>query len=542
MTSLVMGNDTTYQGPGLKLIAGVGVMFENRRRNKFAGFINERNAGVEGNRRVQIEIMESLGNCPKYINTRQLVPNPNHRPVVLHKELSLPPGALMPKETIKHISQADAIFLATRYTSPTQTIFKSHLGINIRGGKPGFLRIATENERQVAYLPDYSGNRFMSSLGNIHTDGVAGITVPLMKKGQPIDVVYLTGDAEVLIGKESSKIFPGVNTCVRIELTGFMHVQDAVPLMPGEGVEDFEAKGEDGIGWSPYNPPVRRLLSEISTLADPTASTETPVNEAIISAFEEHSSNLATFTFSLTNAIHYRAGQHIILDCSSLLDPEVREYKHMSDKRGGEKELNDAGVRTWTISSAPKGGEEGEKEVKVTMRRVEGGSITPKLFKLGQEGGHGVKLPVLGVGGDFVLPPDARGKRLLWVASGVGITPFLSFLRSLTQNVEFTLIVAVRRAEVKVMMDLIRSATPEVGILDLHVVSSGVEESNVATGVTRHNGRLGPELLLSICGEEQDKAGEAWVCGPPAFETMIMQTLEKAGWPAEYVHRESFAF
>ncbi len=122
-----------------------------------------------------------------------------------------------------------------------QTIFKSHLGINIRGGKPGFLRITTETittssgdkeQRQVAYLPDYSGNRFMSSLGNIHSDRVAGITVPLMRRGLPIDVVYLTGKAEVLLGKDSSSVFPGVNTCVRIELTGFMHVHDAVPLMP----------------------------------------------------------------------------------------------------------------------------------------------------------------------------------------------------------------------------------------------------------------------------------------------------------------------
>ncbi|SPC63725.1 uncharacterized protein UHOD_11311 [Ustilago sp. UG-2017b] len=90
MTSLVCGDDTSYQGPGLKLIAGVGVMFENRRRNKFAGFINEKNVGTKDERTIQVEVMESLGNCPKYINTRQFTPNPNHKPGMLHKKLNLP--------------------------------------------------------------------------------------------------------------------------------------------------------------------------------------------------------------------------------------------------------------------------------------------------------------------------------------------------------------------------------------------------------------------------------------------------------------------
>ncbi len=131
MSRLVRGDNTTYEGPGLKLIAGVGVMFENRRRNKFAGFIDERNVGTKEERTIKVEVMESLGNCPKYINTRNLVPHPNHKPAVLHKSLDMSPGQVLPADTLKHIAKADAVFLATRYTSPTQTIFKSHLGINI---------------------------------------------------------------------------------------------------------------------------------------------------------------------------------------------------------------------------------------------------------------------------------------------------------------------------------------------------------------------------------------------------------------------------
>ncbi|KAJ9476598.1 Oxidoreductase FAD-binding protein [Pseudozyma hubeiensis] len=569
MTRLVKGGEEDG-GPALTLIAGVGVMFENRRRNKFSGFVNERNVGSREDRTVQVEVMESLGNCPKYINTRMLVPHPQHRPVMLHKSLHLKPGELLPKDTLEHIAQADTIFLATRYTSPTQTIFKSHLGINLRGGKPGFLRTTTvadgETKRQVVYLPDYSGNRFMSSLGNIHSDGVAGITIPLMKQGLPIDVVYLTGEAKVLMGEESTRIFPGVGTCVKLELTGFMHVKDAMALKmaesfdPSSGVEDFKsAEKEDGVGWSPYNPPVRRLRSELSSTTTESQAIETK-NEATITAFEPHNPDLVTLTFRLSTPIKYSAGQHIILDCARLLDSEVKEYKHMSVKYGGEQELNDGGVRTWTISSAPQKQE--EEEVKVTMRRVEGGLITPKLFEAAKEEGRREKvvLPVLGVGGDFVLPRD-EGKKMLWVASGVGVTPFLAFLRSLApskrEEMDITLVLAVRRAEAAVMLDLVRSAAASAGFpvvigkLSIHVFSAGLTEEAVGVAQTQnaafditvaiHDVRLTPDLLLSICGADAEKA-EAWVCGPPSLETSVMQTLQQAGWSADKVHRESFAF
>ncbi|ETS63810.1 hypothetical protein PaG_02128 [Moesziomyces aphidis] len=583
MTKLVTNDDGDYQGPALKLIAGVGVMFENRRRNKLAGFINERNTGSREERTIQVEVMESLGNCPKYINSRSLVPNPNHSPKMLHKNLDLAPGQSLPEETLQNIARADAVFLATRYTSPVQTIFKSHLGINIRGGKPGFVRISAEKVarssgetelRQVAYLPDYSGNRFMSSLGNVHSDKVAGITIPLMRKGQPIDVVYLTGDAEVLIGEQSTSIFPGVRTCVRIELTGFMHVQDAVPLMPddfdpSQGVEDFEHKGDDGIGWSPYNPPVRRLRSELSSAPDNSSDQQSAGNHASITAFEQHTPDLATISFKLSQPVRYRAGQHIILDCGSLLDAEVKEYKHMSDKFGGEQELNDTGMRTWTISSAPTSPSSPQDTVSITMRRVDKGLVTPKIFAIARQASAGKsagELPVLGLGGDFVLPTKLEAQtKLLWIASGVGITPFLSFLASLRASTEsvkidLTMILAVRRAEAVAMLTLVRQALESGpsssflnGTLNLHVVSAGVQDSDLGASttvgglqvsVTKHSQRLDPELLLFISGTEAEGADkpEAWVCGPASLEAVVMQTLQDAGWPADKLHRESFSF
>ncbi len=290
-------------------------------------------------------------------------------------------------------------------------------------------------------------------------------------------------------------------------------------------------------------------------------------NTASLIGFDQHTPGLATFTFKLSHPVKYTAGQHIILDCASLLDPRVKEYKHMSDKYGGEKELNDTGVRTWTISSAPSEVGKVEDTISVTMRRVEEGLITPRLFEVGREGSS-VTLPVLGVGGEFVLPRNLGQARrnLLFVASGVGITPFLSFLSSLSVStsgvlLNITLIVAVRRAEAAAMLDFVHRAlasSPSVpgscGKLNVHIVSSGIDATQLVkqaleggifeVAVTTHDARLSSELLLSLSQSAEQKEGkaEAWVCGPPSLETSVLQTLEGAGWPAEKVHRESFAF
>jgi ferredoxin-NADP reductase len=147
----------------------------------------------------------------------------------------------------------------------------------------------------------------------------------------------------------------------------------------------------------------------------------------------------------------------------------------------------------------------------------------------------------------------------------VGITPFLSFLASLRASTEsvtidLTMILAVRRAEAVAMLTLVRQALESGptssflnGMLSLHVVSAGVQDSDLGASttvgglqvsVTKHSQRLDPELLLSISGTEAEGADkpEAWVCGPASLEAVVMQTLQDAGWPADKLHRESFSF
>lgn len=63
---------------------------------------------------------------------------------------------------LDHIAKADSLYLATAYL-PKDDEEESHLGMNHRGGAPGWIRVDPDN-RNILYIPDFSGNRFVGHL------------------------------------------------------------------------------------------------------------------------------------------------------------------------------------------------------------------------------------------------------------------------------------------------------------------------------------------------------------------------------------------
>ena len=60
-----------------------------------------------------------------------------------------------------------------------------------RGGRKGFVRV--DNDGALT-IPDFPGNRYFNTLGNIVVTGRAGVVVPAFETG---DLLLLTGDASV---------------------------------------------------------------------------------------------------------------------------------------------------------------------------------------------------------------------------------------------------------------------------------------------------------------------------------------------------------
>lgn len=133
-------------------VGGLGIDFANRRRNR----INGRVAGIAGGR-LGVDVEESFGNCPQYIQRRDL-----------------PQTVLTTAAEIELLEEldADARYLIgatdTLMVASTTQRSQNQGGVDIshRGGLPGFVQL----EQGKLRIPDYSGNRYMNTLGNLLTE------------------------------------------------------------------------------------------------------------------------------------------------------------------------------------------------------------------------------------------------------------------------------------------------------------------------------------------------------------------------------------
>lgn len=139
---------------------------------------------------------------------------------------------------------------------------------------------------------------------------------------------------------------------------------------------------------------------------------------------------------------------------------------------------------------------------------------------------------------------------MLWVAGGIGATPFMAMLAAISQRkkgakVIVTLALATR--EPKVFLDLVKTSFPKpltnVQIKVDVFNSQGGEMSNgpsnlpdlTGLNVYFHNYRI-PNDYWSI-GRDCD---EIFVCGPGGFGDVARDGLKEAGIPDEKIHREGF--
>lgn len=151
----------------------LGLDLSNRRRNRANGRLTTVDDGIV------IQVAQSFGNCPQYIQTRAVEAAPR-TPGPLERFVGLDPDA---RATV---AAADTFFVATRADGENGGVDISH-----RGGRPGFVRI----EGDVLTIPDFRGNRFFNTLGNLLAEPRAALLFPDFETG---DLTQLQGRAEVL--------------------------------------------------------------------------------------------------------------------------------------------------------------------------------------------------------------------------------------------------------------------------------------------------------------------------------------------------------
>ncbi|KAE8441612.1 hypothetical protein EG329_004621 [Mollisiaceae sp. DMI_Dod_QoI] len=410
---------------GGKLVGGLTIDLETRGRVKLHGRMVAGALGVRGEqmkedevRQMQlvVNINKSLGNCPKYLNKKHIVPAMPH-PKLISDSPQLPPEAL------SLLEKADLFFISSTDDKA------SDMDTNHRGGPAGLIRVLSNSPTgAVLIYPEYSGNRLYETLGNLQIHPLAGITVPDFDTGS---VLYATGRTEILIGEAASSLLLRSNLAVKFTITSALFISHGLSFTGIPGTP------------SPYNPPVRYAFNEPSA---PSPSLTTTSATATLISYTPLTPTISRFLFKLSSPPAqklkpWKPGQYATLSFSSFLD---KGYSHMRDD--DPKSLNDDYLRTFTVSNAPSAAavESGicDAEFEVTVRNV--GRVTGFLFQQGRKlskggGRKGVQVPMMGFEGEFRFERERmekgegekEGKIFPFIAGGIGITPVLSQLQDM---------------------------------------------------------------------------------------------------------------
>lgn len=338
------------------------------------------------------KVQKSLGNCPKYLNKKQIIPSV---PQSVLSSDSLP----LSEPALDLLARADMFFISASNHG-------SSMSTNHRGGPPGFVRVLQNDEGGLVLVyPEYSGNRLYQTLGNMYTDPKAGLVFPNFDSG---DVLYVTGNTEIVLGRDAAAILPRSNLVIKVKVNAARFV-----------LRGLAFRGEPGER-SPYNPPIRYLFSE-RALPDAQAINNRVVYAKLL-ARDMITPTIARLRFNVSDAEaarRWKPGQYVALDFDNELSSG---YSHM--REDDPRSLNDDYVRTFTISSSPR--KLPDNEFEITIRRV--GTVTGFLFK--QNIRASLEVPLKGFGGGFVIQQGANDI-VPFIAGGVGITPLLSQLPDL---------------------------------------------------------------------------------------------------------------
>lgn len=183
----------------------LGLEFGTRRRNRLNGTVAA--ADADG---WMLDVKQSFGNCAKYIQTREIRAVPTE-PATTEQLDDLD------DEAVSLIRSADTFFVASGGADRDQ----SGMDVSHRGGRPGFVRVSG---RQLI-IPDFHGNRFFNTLGNLLDDPRAGLLFIDFETG---DLLHLRG--VVSIDWHPSEGPPGTERLWRFETEAVMRRRGALPL------------------------------------------------------------------------------------------------------------------------------------------------------------------------------------------------------------------------------------------------------------------------------------------------------------------------
>lgn len=471
----------TRQGDKIGL---VGIELETRRRNRMNGVIAETNSSG-----FTISVDQSFGNCPQYIQQRTLTWG--EQPVNAPKKII--EMSAFSDEARSLIDHADTFFIASRSETlsddPRSGVDASH-----RGGRPGFVKVDANN---VLSFPDFSGNRFFNTLGNIVSDGRVGLFLPDFKSG---DAVFLTGRAEIIWDGADVMHFEGAERIVTVIPERIFYAKAVIPKQVN-AADPWPVLEETGV-WS-----------------------EAKINALKIDGYRR---------FTVTRKI--RESATIIsfylepADGGPIENHEPGQFLPIKlTSNNGESVL-----RTYTISQATNG-----NAYRLSVKREPEGKASRILHDAINQG------DVIEVGspaGDFVL--EGKDNPVVLISAGVGITPMMAMLDDIVQAVEegqaprkVWFIHAAENSDTRAFAEPLRIMAAKYEWLTLHIAYSNPMASDVLGESYDNAERLSVDTLKALLPFD---AHDFYLCGPEGFMRSFYNGLRETGIDKARIHYEFF--
>ncbi|EAS50403.1 putative Ferredoxin, Oxidoreductase [Aurantimonas manganoxydans SI85-9A1] len=153
-------------------IGMLGIALASRRRNRLNGFIRPEGTGYV------VHVHQSFGNCPQYIHAREW------RRVEARQA---PPARLSDRLQPSHkawIAAADTLFIGSGVRAGGGRT-AGGFDASHRGGEPGFVQVAKDGSLQI---PDYPGNNFFNTIGNLVRDPRVGLLFVSFETGSLLQI------------------------------------------------------------------------------------------------------------------------------------------------------------------------------------------------------------------------------------------------------------------------------------------------------------------------------------------------------------------
>lgn len=210
--------------------------------------------------------------------------------------------------------------------------------------------------------------------------------------------------------------------------------------------------------------------------------------------------NIFNFTFSATQKFSFLPGQYMEW---TLSHPKT-------DSRGNR--------RYFTIASSPT-----EKDIMLGVRfNVNGSTFKDALSHLSEKS----EIIASQITGDFVMPKD-RKRKLVFIAGGIGVTPFRSMVKYLIDTKDkrdIIILYTAKNISEFAYKDIFDDAVKKIGVKVIYTIT---DAKNIPANWEGHTGRINGSLIEKEIPDFKERM--FYLSGPNTMLESFEKTLKKIG-------------